>query len=528
MLPAAGAALLAPILQLLQGISAAADSWQEGATRAHEAAVQALAFLLALLDQVRSGAHGAASRLLPHVALGAELANRFINGRHCTVSSGGCCCCLATSAGGEASAAPVLSLRRAHRPFPLLGDPRTAMPTGAMVIGVLSPLRYLQQAYFLRPADHSCLRLIASRGGLFLELQHMALGLLQARQLRAGGAQERGRSSRSRPGRGSSSASAGSRGRGGGGSSTSAGGSISSCAADLAFFLGPQDAAPFRQVLQQPAEELAEWAEGVLATMRAMGSLGSDSDCPRCAPQQLLLVLEAATIYPPAAASRFDAAHTAIMNLSGLMLAADSSRRPWQPAFMQRAVPTLSAWVLAAARSLPTAEGAATFQQTHAVLASVAVPLLVQGGLLHSPEAHRQAAAPLEHLLAAAERALRLFPPSERAKAWSMGLVIPMVSCGPTGPGGGGDRPWPTGPWGAGETGPGPQGPGGGQAPASPPAEHRRGAVPPPRMLTHTPLLRRRSSLTAPAALTSCGAAERCPACWSAWARWVGAMTSQP
>jgi len=372
------------------------------------------------------------------VTLATHLASRFINGSRCA-ASGGCSCCLvptaAPSSGARAGAAPVLAFSRAGNSVQLL-DGCTSACIGGMIHAVLTPWqRLLVLTSVQAPADRR--QLLASPGGLALELQYLALAVLQARQRRAGGTQPRGRRPGSASGRAGASSSSGRR-------SSSSGGDGVSGRADLAAFLGDVEAwdpAVFPALLQQPEEhELLTMACCVAADMCTMGSVGSAAECPRCAPAQLRLILEAATMYPPAAASPESGAATwlagsredvfemeteAIGRLCDLVLAKGSaSGRPWQPAFMQTLITSVTPWVLAAAEHLRTAGPSPTHCQhcqLRRLLAAVSALLLPVGGLLRSPAAHSQP-APLEQLLAAADVALRTVPADMRLCLWHQAM----------------------------------------------------------------------------------------------------------
>jgi len=404
----------------LEGIDAAAASWQAthaGVTAAQESAAHALFYLCNMLHYCCAGSDGASMR--PPVTAAIQLADHLINGSHggsASASGGGCSCCLAVA---STSAAPVLSFRRAASPMPKLGDPRDPIPTGSLTSGSLTPLRQLLIEVSVRSSPDD-MRLIARRGGLNVELQHLALAVLQARQTLAGGAQQRSRSSRSsrsssRPGSAS-------------GAGSSGGGSIPSCA-DLEFFLGDVDAqgaAALSPLMFRPEVELVGWSIFVGQTLgyfvTPLVAGGSTSECPRCFPQQLLLMLEAATMHPPATAFHTtESAPNGVCSLGDLVLRLQPAGRPWLTTFLQGAIPTLSAWVLAASEHL-AAGRAVSFYQSYSVLTAATLLLLPQGGA-------QSQAVPREQLLPAAELALRRLTAAdhERFRIWLQGLGVLQV-----------------------------------------------------------------------------------------------------
>jgi hypothetical protein len=154
--------------------------------------------------------------------------------------------------------------------------------------------------------------------------------------------------------------------------------------------------------------------------------------CPRCAPEQVLLIVGALTAHP-------DQARCALLSTLSFLV----QGRPWQAAFMRRAAPTLSAWAVAAAQQLPVSaaaagasssssagDAAAVTEMAIAVLQVVRLIVQLPGGVLQAPDGpEEQQAQQLEQLLACAERALRCSAGGERAKSVGLALEVLQVRC---------------------------------------------------------------------------------------------------
>jgi hypothetical protein len=362
--------------------------------------------------------------LMPHAEAAVQLANQLVNGSGCASpgSSGGCCCCLASSHGSSAaSPVCVLAFSRAAQPLQTCSGWRV----GRMVCELMDVLTEVQLSARSGASD---VYLLASRGGLLLQLQEAALMLLAVRKHQGAPQGRLG---------GSGAASSGGRGRGRRSNATAAGSSSSSSTstststsnltaipscADLAAFLGQVDTA----ALEHPplkwdalCGNLVQRSGGLCYALAAMLAPPQPSPpaCPRCAPQQLLLLIDTVTTLPHLALQLASSSTPAIDTLDRLLAARADDWQAWLPRLMKQAVPTLSAWVLAAAQQLPMGPAATSVAASStgsssrlasSVLHAVRMILLRPGGVLASPQQHQ--GVPMQQLLACAERALRCIP----------------------------------------------------------------------------------------------------------------------
>ena len=370
--------------------------------------------------------------MLPAAPPAMELANLLINGpgavEHCqSAPPRNCSCCLARSCSGRGTTrtgtAPVLALSGAGGLL-LVGHVQTLPGFDCPMPRLSALLEHLAQLVTgtMQGSDGSDeddqgvaanLRLLASKGGFLLFAQYFALRLAQARRARASAASARSK----RAGRGSS------------GSSSSSGGDSGSAAAcaDLAAFLqGQEDSGLMAEVVRcwgrqrTEAEVLRAPAQIARCFCAYLDCLVTDSTpaCPTCTPEQLLLAVEAAAGFPTQPgpgedSNKADQHHQALMcNLLGT-LSDQSKNAAWAPALMVRATPSLSAFVVAAAKQLRASEcqGAAASTTIATWRSRLAGAVLHAGGMLTCPggllrpEAHEPAV--LEQLLACAELALR-------------------------------------------------------------------------------------------------------------------------
>jgi hypothetical protein len=161
--------------------------------------------------------------------------------------------------------------------------------------------------------------------------------------------------------------------------------------------------------------------------------------CPRCTPEQLLLMVEAATLHGSRGACMIVTANQQrnMHDLAALLSSNEASWAPWLPgSFMRRAVPTLSAYVAAATpqlRPASPAEAAAAAQQGFhlegmgvqgALLHAVQLLVQLPGGVLQAPQL---SSVPLERLLACADAALRTNPPVQLHLGTARGYDILKV-----------------------------------------------------------------------------------------------------
>jgi hypothetical protein len=416
-------------LQLLQGFASAVVAWQS--TRAGlPARVQApiinscgsLLLLLQLLyvEGLQPRQHDMFASMV--VACN-ELVNTLVNGSGCGTSDsdGGCSCCLdealavSGSARGSRSAAPLLAFSKS--------DSRVRSgPLGFAIESVLQPLRVLHMAHNRYASGSSSeMRLPASRGGLLLHIQHLCICLMHARH-QITTANVNGvvlLSPAAAPGRGDSSSSS---------STSTSGGSSGAGAgcAELAPFIGDARAASFPAMYAAPEGPVIKHAGLLTAVLDDIqGAPGAPHACGRCFPHQLLLILEAGTMPGVAACDRSRQAQ--LLNwVCNQVVNADLPA--WQAPFTRRAVPTLAAWVLAAAQQLPSAASqAARVELAMQILHAASVVLLSPGALLQSPHTYPSVLPDMGRLTAAVEAALRSVPAGDRPHAWLGGWAVLMV-----------------------------------------------------------------------------------------------------
>ena len=409
MLLPAEALILPAAQQLLQGLTALVTASTDMSEHGTAAACVGNVYDLLLSGAFQENRPGS---LLPSVAAAVALGDLLIHGG--SDSSGSdqpstCTCYLISSAAAAAAGGvePVLGLRRAHSRMPGCHGAPAASRTGPKTCRAVAQLSSLQMMTELTdiPADHY---LVTSRAALALCLQHTAMCLLHLRHQRPAGA--------------------GSNISSGGG-----GGAGSSCA-NPAAFLGSFDVAgcdPQADEWGGPTDPLMKLAHQLMYLLTVQLAPGAPT-CPRCAPEQVLLIVGALTAHP-------DQARCALLSTLSFLV----QGRPWQAAFMRRAAPTLSAWVVAAAQQLPvsaaaagagasaiSSEAAAAPHMTEAVLEVVRLIVQLPGGVLQAPDGpEEQQAQQLEQLLACAERALRCSAGGERAKSVGLALEVLQVRC---------------------------------------------------------------------------------------------------
>jgi hypothetical protein len=306
----------------------------------------------------------------------------------------GACSCGMHSSGGSGNSFVAAITSGAS---PQHADERTA---AAVHLGaVLDELAFLHQIASKSPAGW----LLLARTGLQLHLRHLALRLAAARQLP--GPQPAGS-------QGASSVAASGSGSSGGG------GGVPSCA-DPSQFVAGWDGAAIMSGSAREADMALSVVVLVLSALSTLLEQPGAAACPRCMPQQLLLVLEGATrccsLEEPGAGLQAEA----LLQLGRLLRTFSEA---WMPAaFMVPAVPTLTAWLLAAAQQLragppdgpaavvaggassssggPAAELAASMER------ALAMVLVLPGGVLKAPDQH--SGVQLEQLLACCELVMR-------------------------------------------------------------------------------------------------------------------------
>lgn len=338
-----------------------------------------------LLTLMHRGVERAA--LLQPVTAALRLAHLLINGGD-RRGPAGCCCCGRGPSSGAGASDPLLSLLRPSAPVPnLLGHGQS---TSEVVLGLLSPLSILHTYLSCGGPD----LLAGQHVGWLLCVQHYALCVARARRLRGAGSQ--------RATSGGGSGCTGQRGsrRSGGGDSKPL-----PCA-DLATFLGNVNTAAFSPTVEDAI--LLQHGLNLLMLREA-----SDSPaCARCAPQQLLLVVEGVAglcsnqqLGPGQPCS---SGHV-FSKLAELLERRQAAWRPWLPTFMQAALPLLSAWVKQAAQQLPGSSNGAEWANT--VLHTASLLVRLPGGMLH-PVQGDPPSTPLEQLMACMQLALRSQPVS--------------------------------------------------------------------------------------------------------------------
>jgi hypothetical protein len=372
--------------------------------RVHAAAAESLFHCLGILVLAAVPYSGKSENAMqPSLSAAAGLAHLLINGCSdlpAVDPAMGISSCSCSLAGAPAADAP-LALQRAAAGSLAFQQGGTPMPAGEVIGSILSHVSTL--------CEHQCQGdvnrvKVASRGGLQLVLQDIALRVAHARQQRAAAAA------------GNSGASS----SGGGGSS------VPSCA-DLGVFVGEADAAAIPLSIAPipgPAASLqllVSWATTTLSRLQQME--GCAPTCARCTPEQLCLLVEAATLYPDEALAAVGGSSiggelqslaevqcNALGDLAEILLDQEQAWARFLPAFMQRAVPALSAWAVAAARQLAGASGDPDARRhlAQALLMATCLVLLRPGGVLPAPGNHP--GAPIAELAAAAELAMRGAP----------------------------------------------------------------------------------------------------------------------
>ena len=444
--------------KLLEGVAAfvrapppAAQAQDPAPAALHGSAACCLVELLQLLYWTRRGDPQASGRrgMLRCTLKATELSHLLINGRlpsHPLT----CNCCLADSASDAASGSrvvPILSFSRAGQLMPTAHSDMVPLASGAVIQSVLSRLCSLRPA--AQPGG-------IQAGGLLLELQSLALRVLQLRQLRAARAQPSGGGGGSSGG-GSSGGGDGSNGSSGGGCSSRGSADAAPSCADLAMFIGQADAAawpaPAAAWQAAPAKALVEQAALVVTALNAASEAVSGGACRRCSPQQLALVVDAVSLFPDQAMQPQQVApllRRVLSQLSAAWGVLSGNKQPaWRQAALRHIVPALSGWLLAAAKQLPTrgssapdapsaeatipgtaggaSNGGGASNQPAAALADAmlhAACLLVVGGALE-PAQHRDSRP--RRLLLCVESALRV---PAAPGAWgrvSLGFSVVLV-----------------------------------------------------------------------------------------------------
>ena len=446
-----------------------------------------------------------AADLLRPVLPALDLACLLMHGAPCT-PPGTCSCCLAAG-GEEGGCQPVLSLSRGSAPlslYMLASCGATALTANREIMERIAAFRNSVCSRGTSTFQATASRLMVSKGSLLMGLQFLALQLAAERQqgvVNAGlqstgsGSSSNNSSADARSGGGGGSSSSGASGGGGGGSSGSSsssggarggggggggsssssggargggggsgssssgggggsGGGTSGCA-DFAAFLGVADPAQLGSVGSLFASSRAAvlgCSAHLLDELRDTWSPRAPP-CARCAPEQLLLVVEAATLQPERALENAQLTWCVMVRLHELLVRDHRALLPWLGAFLPRAMPTLSAWIVAAAQQLPASpaasssagatagdsSSAAYLAQAVAEAAGIVIPMpgsvlderwrLVDGP---EPAAGRQQVAAAQ-LLAAAELAMCTLcaePESDETARCGMALAGNMINVG--------------------------------------------------------------------------------------------------
>jgi len=346
------------------------------------------------------------TQLSPAVAAAVELASLLINGSDGSQQQPNSCptCCglSPTLTRSPSSWEPALALSRAGSSMPVGHLEGMVVPTAPSITSVLHNLAFLHVPLLSAPrVVGEQLRLrwcfnLATAGGLPLLQQHFGLALARVRRVLATA----------------------------GGS-----GSAPACAADLAALLGPLGSDAM-EALVRSMEPLIPPATAfevpVAAGSRLFAQLlaGSSPACQRCAPRLLRGAVEAVAWYPVVPRAHDSLwLRLLLAAVTPALLRYHEANVPWLPAFMRRAEPSLSAWVLAAAQQLrpaPAGQAAAfatsitvtsssnsigTAGLAQAVLQAASTLMALPDGLLRPPP---RDALLLEQLLACAEMGMRL------------------------------------------------------------------------------------------------------------------------
>jgi hypothetical protein len=451
-LPSAGRSLLPTATKLLAGMSAFLTGTQPGPglgrdkLRALQGSAACCLHNLMSLTLTTTGAGRGVPAVPPAEQLRRtlpllDLACILVHGAPAS-PPGTCSCCLPGGGGGggrDGGLQPVLAFSRAATPLPEVHPSRDSpQQTLTLLHDIAAGLMGLQWWCWMDQQPQyqvTTTRLLASKGGLLLGLQFCALWLVQVRRQRAAGSRRS---------------------------------SIPGCA-DVAPFIGDPARIPDHPTSEPGAHswQLQMAAAHLLRTL-ADSWMPAAPTCVRCAPQQLLLLVEAATLQPettrhPAATATqtarvtLIAAGSVLQAMRALFYALSRNPMacmPFMPAFMKAAAPTLSAWVLETAQQLvpcspasgrgPDAAAAScgadcgtcaaccalrTAYLAQAVAHAAAVVLAFPYGVLATPQLHRRLQAPVQELLAAAQLAMCTLPAElEEAEAASTRRAYTVTS----------------------------------------------------------------------------------------------------
>jgi hypothetical protein len=401
--------MLPTMLRLLTGVTAVVKVSSDATYE-----TQAMCCLQSLLDILTECEEDVLRRALPQVAAAVELADLLVLGGAGSRagSDGGRshCSCGLHSASCTTFISRVAVL---GDPTPTVGGRGHAAELGEL----LRKLAVLQESAANSLADE---QLLARKGGLKLRLLDLALLLAAARRtVQAARSQQ-----------------------GGASASTSAG--LVRCA-DLSAFLGEWDPSAIVPGRVEP-HMLLDAASSLAAALDRVMTAPSAGACPRCAPAQQLLVLEAElmcngedAIFARAQAAFLGARQQFFGALVGAVTTHQAAWRPWLPAFMQPAVKTVSAYCLAGAEELragPPGQAAgsgAGSTAAHLALASavesgLAVVLVLPGGVLEALDQHSGVA--LEQLLGCCELVLRTQAAHRHRSLMPVGAMVLRVGPG--------------------------------------------------------------------------------------------------
>ena len=429
-LPPAGRAFLPTATKLLAGMSAFVTGTQPGPgldpdkLRALQGSAACCLLHLMSLTVFTTGAGPGVTAVPPAEQLRRtlpllDLACILMHGAPAS-PPGTCSCCLPGGGGGGGSDGglqPVLAVSRAATPLPA-AHPSSDSPQQTLTLlhNIAVGLMGLQLRCCTGQQPQyqaTTTRLLASKGGLLLGLQFCALWLVQVRRQRAAGSRRS---------------------------------SIPGCA-DVAPFIGDPARIP-DHATSEPGARAWHLEMAAVHLLRTLADSWTPAapPCVRCAPQQLLLLVEAAlqpetTRHPAATQTASDtltAAGSVLQAMSALFYALGRHQMaclPFMPAFMKAAAPTLSAWVLETAQQLvpcspasgsgPAAAAAScgaycgtcaaccalrTAYLAQAVVHAAAVVLALPCGVLSTPQLHRRLQAPVQELVAAAQLAMCTLP----------------------------------------------------------------------------------------------------------------------
>jgi hypothetical protein len=412
----AGPGLLPQIGQLLTGITAVMRA-EPASSDVQPSAPFCLMTLVELIQSACSP--DVLQRALPQVAAATELADLLLTGGAGSRAgagagsrAGGCSC-------GLASARDATLCSRAAVRGVVAGGTRLEQASALVFAkGLGKLLQRLTELHFAVRPSHADEMLLASKGGLQLMLRDLALRVAGARRPApqpAGGGRAR-------------------RGDAGAAGVADAGHSGIPACTDLSLFLGGWRAEAVNNH-HWPAMLLLEPVIAVAVALSNVLAASGAAACPRCAPQQLLLLLEATLMYKGAGAAAVALQGKVVSGIDGLIRAQRPGWESWLPlGFLVPAVRMLSAWLLAAAEQLavpPPADapgGSASDMLALAATMHIGLAMVLgsPGKVIEAPQQHGE--VPMQQLLGSCEVVLRTQMRLKLVASVELGLIVLQVS----------------------------------------------------------------------------------------------------